>query len=359
MASRNCLCTTELESWHDSVRHWNKWKRNYFVFHDVNVTENGTVVFHDANFETDTKIETLTSISDEEQKLTKEFAIKNRRYVMQRYGSWRQSLKAKVPENRLQWFIVIIQVTFSIACIALGISLSGAISDQQIDTKQRLASSALLGCYKGSGALSLLYFLSVEAMVEQTQLKHPLITGYGMKLLAGCIAGSLSDTASFLISDIIYSSSTSPPTHVSNSISTSNANNTNSTGNANNTTSSSNFSVHKLVIEGCLVMAINVFMFALADGIVSGSYLVSSASAVFVDLTLVLLSGSVAGAFDGLLIGHMARIETVFSGILRHLGPRLSRYIFLATRLCIQNCSKVAVTHTGNTIVDNCCVNSS
>ncbi len=351
MASRNCLCTTELESWHDSVRQWNKCKTNYFVFHDVNVTENGTVVFHDVNFETDSKINTLTSFSDEEQKVTKEFAIKNRRYVMQRYGTWRQSLRAKVPENRDQWFIVTIQVTFSIACIALGISLSGAISDQQIDTKQRLASSALLGCYKGSGALSLLYFLSVEAMVEQTQLKQPLTTGYGMKLLAGCIAGSLSDTASFLVSDIIYSSSTSPPTHVSNTNSTSNANNTNST--------SSNFSVHKLVIEGCLVMAINVFMFALVDGIVSGSYLVSSASAVFVDLTLVLLSGSVAGALDGLLIGHMARIETVFSGILRHLGPRLSRYIFLATRLCVQNCSKVTVSHTGNTIVENCCVNSS
>ena len=297
-----CNCQIErVTSWHPLVREWDS-KENYFTQLELKETATEDDIRH--------TYEGLQNLfyGDEKDMLKKKEAyefliVEDNRKLYLRYVCFMKGFFTKVRWTRAiiygrrnQWPMLGFEIVFSTLLIISGLVVS-------IFTGSLLATRILVGMIAGgllcAGVLSLIFLIAVESVVEEGREKWYMVTdGYLKKLLGGALGGAVGGLMTVGISIAILG-------HPEQEDAT----------------------LDQYVIESCLSVALDVYMFTLADGLVTGSYLVSSARAIVFDLTLTLISGSLAGALGGLMLGNADIIDEFVGAVLKPLSPWIPQLV--------------------------------
>ena len=230
-----------------------------------------------------------------------------KRYVQHEKGFFsRARYQAIKPQECYEWLMLIVQITISLLFVVLGIWTGIQHSDE---TASRLMITGIVsGSFIGAGIISIFYFMHVEAVVEKCKMRFPLTSGYSKKVLAGVLGGSVAGAVSVVIVDLVVGHP--HPAHVP---------------------------LGSHVLEGCLAMAVDAFMYALADGVVTGTYIYSGKGGVLVELCVALISGSIAGSLGGLVVHHVDLFVEVTAAFLRPIWPTISRIVLRSTKVCVEH----------------------
>lgn len=91
------------------------------------------------------------------------------------------------------------------------------------------------------------------------------------------------------------------------------------------------------VLESALAMAVDAFMYALADGVVTGTYIHSGRGGVALELSVALIAGSIAGALGGTIVHHIDLFVEVGAAFLRPIWPTISRIVLRSCKVCLEH----------------------
>ena len=336
-------CTLETRSWHATVRKWDRERKeseaNYFELLGLEVTASKLELAQAGQYlssslgNTDneesngvrsrkdsTSLEFIAPTQLEHLEEVREFLVnKHNRDVYRRYAMYQKGLFSKErwqalrPRHCHAYILVITQTLLSLAFIGVGLFLCLAEGE---DHRRHLIQKGILGGgLIGAGILSLLYMFTVEFVVEQhDQSKCPVTMGYVKKVVAGLLGGSASGAIGIIVGYAVIGHPEPEDAPLS-----------------------------WFVLEGCLTMMIDAFLYSLADGLVSGSYIYSCPGAVAVELTIALFAGSIAGALTGLVIHHLEVFDEVISAVLRPIWPRLSRLLIISCKCCLEHCCEKVI----------------